>query len=551
VSAAKTSVATSAASSLPPLKLFVSYAHEDDAHRNALVDHLTPLIDAGVFSLWHDRCLTGGQDWRGQIDRQLAGADIVLLLVSRHFLASNYCREVEVAEALAMNAAGRARVIPVVLRSCPWKDAPIGDLEALPRDAAPIVESPFPDQLYIQVVEGLKAVAQELRPGLIAQPSALRLPPSDREPIAPARPGSQRSRWRVVAGGLAALLLAAGLLVWRVSMLKTAVDDDLRIDRPDLALERLASTPSWLDPWPGLGLLRAEARLHDDSRKVGADSARLERELSGLLKQHPGEAHLLFVRARRTFQQGRDDAVDSTRQALQAVLAADATYAAAQSYLGLLADRVGEVDVAAVHHARARELAPTVPQYQLNAARSLLDLGRLADARAAYAQVDGSYALAPAEAALVSWAQGKPAEAEAQQSRALQLLGNPELMAQYVNRGDWVFLYPDADEPGTMSEQALTGAARRCYVEVELSISASLAERTPPSAGPLAWPASCSDRTVHKPLAQLVAADLCRYVIQAGDAAAAFADLAQAWRAALGVKTGCAPLLRGGAKPQA
>lgn len=533
-----------------PLKLFISYAHEDDAHRAALVEHLTPLIDAGVFTLWHDRRLTGGQDWAEQIDQHLAAADIVLLLVSRHFLASEYCKGVEVVQALATETAGQLRVIPVVLKSCAWTDAPIGRLQALPRDGLPIVESPHPDRLYQQVVEGLKQVAFELRPALLDQKVPAPIPPGGGIIVPPHPPWYRQTVWRVAAGSLAVLLLASVLFAWRMAALRAAVDDDLRIDRPDLALERLEPMPAWLDAWPGLRLLRVAAQLHDASRKTGTDSARLERELSALVKLQPGNAHLLFARARRAYLQGGDEGVDGARKALQAVLAADPSYAAAHSYLGLLADRVGEVDVAAGHHAQALALAPTVPQYQLNQARSLLDLGRTDEARSAYARVDSSYALAPVEAALVSWALAKPAEAEAQQSRALQLLGNAEVMAQYANRSDWVFLYPDPDDPGTMSEQVLAGSARRCYVEMELSISGALVERVAPSASPLAWPASCTDRAVNKQIAQLVAADLCRYVIQEGEATAPWVEIAQAWRTKLGMKAGCAPLLRGRVAPQ-
>ncbi|HMW21908.1 MAG TPA: TIR domain-containing protein [Burkholderiaceae bacterium] len=533
-----------------PLKLFISYAHVDDAHRAALVEHLTPLIDAGVFTLWHDRRLTGGQDWAGQIDQHLAAADIVLLLVSRHFLASEYCKGVEVAQALAAETAGQLRVIPVVLKSCAWTDAPIGRLQALPHDGLPIVESPYPDRLYQQVVEGLKQVAFDLRPALLDQKVPAPIPPGAGTIVPPHPPWYRQTVWRVAVASLVVLLLAGVLFAWRMAALRAAVDDDLRIDRPDLALERLEPMPAWLDAWPGLRLLRVAAQLHDASRKAGTDSARLERELAALLKLQPGNAHLLFARARRAYLQGGDEGVDGARKALQTVLAADPTYAAAQSYLGLLADRVGEVDVAAGHHAQALALAPTVPQYQLNQARSLLDLGRTGEARSAYARVDGSYALAPVEAALASWALAKPAEAEAQQSRALQLLGNAEVMAQYANRSDWVFLYPDPDDPGTMSEQVLAGAARRCYVEMELSISGALAERATPAAGPLAWPASCTDRAVNKQIAQLVAADLCRYVIQAGEVTAPWVEIAQTWRTKLGMKAGCAPLLRGRVAPQ-
>jgi tetratricopeptide (TPR) repeat protein len=543
-----------------PLKLFLSYAHEDDAHREALVEHLTPLIDAGVFTLWHDRRLTGGQNWAGQIDQHLAEADIVLLLVSRHFLASEYCKGVEVAQALAKETAGQLRVIPVVLKSCAWTDAPIGRLQALPRDGLPIVESPYPDQLYQQVVEGLKQVALELRPALLKEKAPAPIPlagglfvsPPAPPTHPPRLPWSLQTGWRVAIAGLAVLLLAGGLVAWWMAALTAAVDDDLRIDRPDLALERLEPLPGWLDAWPGMDALRQTARLHDDSRKASADGTRIERALTALLAHRPNDAHLLFVRARRMFLQGNDRDIEAMQTALSAVLAADPRYAAAESLLGLLADRIGQVDVAAVRHAKALELAPDLPQYQLNHARSLLDQGRVSEARDAYAQVDASYALGHAEAALAAWALGQPAAAEARQAQALKLMEDPQVMERYANRGDWVFLFVQADQGGRLeiTEQQMNGATRRCYVEAEWAISASLTEPAQSLAGLATWPPACSDRKADKHLAQLIGADLCRYVIQAGEAAAPFAETAQAWRAKLGVKSDCAPLLHGRSGPQ-
>lgn len=558
MSEASVKAAQGSAERAAPLKLFLSYAHEDDAHREALVEHLTPLIDAGVFTLWHDRRLTGGQDWAGQIDQHLAAADVVLLLVSRHFLASEYCKDVEVKQALAQHAEGRTRVVPVVLKSCAWTEDPrIRNLQALPRDGAPIVESPYPDRLYQQTVEGLKQVALELRPALLKEMApapiplvgGLFVPPP---PPAPRRPWYQQTGWRRALAGLAVLMLAGGLVAWRIAALNAAVNDDLRIDRPDLALERLELLPEWLDAWPGMDVLRQTAGLHDESRKASADGTRVERELSALLEQRPNDANLLFVRARRMFLHGNDRDIEAMQTALSAVLAVDPRYAAAESLLGLLADRIGQVDVAAIHHARALELAPDVPQYQLNHARSLLDQGRVSEARDAYAQVDASYALGHAEAALAAWALGQPAAAEARQAQALKLMENPQVMERYANRGDWVFLFVQADQGGRLeiTEQQMNGATRRCYVEAEWAISVSLAEPAQSVAGLATWPPTCSDRKSDKPLAQLISADLCRYVIQAGEAAAPFAETAQAWRAKLGVKSGCAPLLRGRSGPQ-
>jgi len=66
---------------------------------------------------WYDGMLEPGSDWDTRIKQELDTADIIVLLVSPDFLASNYCYETEVARAIARHKAGTACVIPVLLRS--------------------------------------------------------------------------------------------------------------------------------------------------------------------------------------------------------------------------------------------------------------------------------------------------------------------------------------------------------------------------------------------------------------------------------------------------
>ncbi len=74
-----------------PLKVFVSYSHQDDALRKRLDVHLSLLKRQGVLEVWHDRRLQGGEHWEEAIDQNLEEADIVLLLISPDFIASDYC----------------------------------------------------------------------------------------------------------------------------------------------------------------------------------------------------------------------------------------------------------------------------------------------------------------------------------------------------------------------------------------------------------------------------------------------------------------------------
>ncbi len=151
-------------SAAKPLEVFYSYAHEDEALRKKLNNHLSILKRKGVISEWHDRNISAGTDWEKQISKHLNSADIILLLVSSDFLASDYCYSIEMDRALERDKAGEARVIPIILRAVDWRGAPFGHLQALPTDAEAITSWKNEDEAFTDVARGIRKVAEELRP---------------------------------------------------------------------------------------------------------------------------------------------------------------------------------------------------------------------------------------------------------------------------------------------------------------------------------------------------------------------------------------------------
>ncbi|MDF5707369.1 MAG: GUN4 domain-containing protein [Nostoc sp. S4] len=147
------------------LQLFFSYSHKDEALRDELANHLSTLKRKRVISSWHDRRILPGEDWDHQINDHLNTADIILLLVSSNFIASDYCWDIEVEKAIERHETGEACVIPVILRSVDWKDTPFGKLQALPKDAQPIVSRYWhnPDEAFNNVAEGIRLVAEKLK----------------------------------------------------------------------------------------------------------------------------------------------------------------------------------------------------------------------------------------------------------------------------------------------------------------------------------------------------------------------------------------------------
>ena len=141
-------------------KVFVSYSHADEALWDELQKHLAVLKRAGTISPWHDRRLLAGDDLDGAILKQLLEADIILLLVSKDFLASGYCYEVEFERALERHRAESARVIPIILRHCDWQATPIGKLVAVPRDGRPVTAWPDRDEAFLDVVQKIRECAK-------------------------------------------------------------------------------------------------------------------------------------------------------------------------------------------------------------------------------------------------------------------------------------------------------------------------------------------------------------------------------------------------------
>lgn len=149
---------------MPSLKLFFSYSHKDEALRDELAKHLSTLRRQGVISSWHDRKILPGEEWDHQINDNLNTADIILLLVSSDFIASDYCWDIEVNKAIERHNAKEARVIPVILRSVDWSGAPFAKLQALPNNAEPVVSRSWhnPDEAFKDVARGIRAAAEKL-----------------------------------------------------------------------------------------------------------------------------------------------------------------------------------------------------------------------------------------------------------------------------------------------------------------------------------------------------------------------------------------------------
>jgi hypothetical protein len=150
-------------SSTGSIEVFFSYAHKDEELKNELVKHLSILKRQGVITAWHDREITAGTEWAGEIDTHLNAARVILLLISSDFLASDYCYDIELVQAMKRHTTGEACVIPVILREVDWKGAVFGKLQALPKNADPVASWVNRDQAFADVARGIRKAVEELK----------------------------------------------------------------------------------------------------------------------------------------------------------------------------------------------------------------------------------------------------------------------------------------------------------------------------------------------------------------------------------------------------
>ena len=164
-----------------PVTLFYSYAHEDEALRDELQGHLKLLERRGLLAPWHDRQIVPGTNWANAIDANLRSAELVLLLVSKDFIESDYIWGTELSVAMQRQDKNDAVVVPIVVRAIDFdpkdpQELPFLKLQTLPTDLRPVTSWPNRDEAWTNVAKGLRATVKSIRE---SRPTATELPDAD------------------------------------------------------------------------------------------------------------------------------------------------------------------------------------------------------------------------------------------------------------------------------------------------------------------------------------------------------------------------------------
>ena len=145
-----------------PIRVFLSHDASDHEHCAALETHLAAMVRRKSIEIRRaqGQCVGSVQDPEGR--GLLEEVDLVVLLLSPSFLASDRCFDIDLRRAMERHAAGVARVLPVVVRPVDWSGLPVSVLQPAPADGRPVTSWEQRDEAWLSVVDSVATVVADL-----------------------------------------------------------------------------------------------------------------------------------------------------------------------------------------------------------------------------------------------------------------------------------------------------------------------------------------------------------------------------------------------------
>jgi tetratricopeptide (TPR) repeat protein len=419
-----------------PVRVFYSYAHADEVLRNELARHLRLLQRQGIITSWHDRNITAGSPWKDMIDQHLEDAQVILLLISPDFLASDYCYDIEMRRALERHAKDEARVIPIHLCPVDWQGAAFAALQALPTDARPVTTWANRDEAFKNIAEGIRKAALAMRP-----------PAANIAVVRTDAATSTRVTWPQWIGvGLLCLAVAGGVLGWY-----TYKRESGRI-APFLEQgQRLLATGQYSSAKKVYKQALAQSWFAQSTAQLGLEKASVYEAEDGTFQRDTIKQRIQRIQQHRPHDphaylflgdlQASQDAYREAQLLYKKAIAADPTLAHGYYSLGVILDKLEQPEEALEMYKEAVKHADWYPLYANNLAGQYcrkksfrLDAIKLYQKTLA---MDGEFLLPYFDIAACYRALGQLDQAVRYQQKGVALLDTPTIAAQEKNKQAW------------------------------------------------------------------------------------------------------------------
>jgi hypothetical protein len=113
----------------------------DKANPYNLIPFLEASLSGRNVHFWYDLNLEAGTKYQAEIEGQVDAADIAILLVSQHFLNSDFIRKIELSRIMARAERGELLILPILVEHCDWEEVDsLRSRQMLPGAPTPLIE---------------------------------------------------------------------------------------------------------------------------------------------------------------------------------------------------------------------------------------------------------------------------------------------------------------------------------------------------------------------------------------------------------------------------
>jgi TIR domain len=156
--------------------VFCSYAQKDEGLARELKMHLSVLRRQGLITAWFDHQIEEShEEGKGALP-EIDKAQVILLLISPDFMASDYSHSAEVQRAVQRHESRETRVLPILLYPVNLEGTPLEKFPLFPLSGKPVMEWDDPNEAFYLIARAIRRIVKD---------SVLEREASDTDPFVP------------------------------------------------------------------------------------------------------------------------------------------------------------------------------------------------------------------------------------------------------------------------------------------------------------------------------------------------------------------------------